>query len=144
VLLFAAEDAPHIVRHRLEGIAYAAGADFQKLDIHVITVPTLRLDRHEHQQALQATVAGLKPKLLVLDPLVRLHCIDENLVAEVAPLLAYLRTLSATTALQSPSCTTPAGASLMSAAVKRSVARPNSTPGATPISIYVATASTCI
>jgi hypothetical protein len=48
---------------------------------------------HEHQQALQATVAGLKPKLLVLDPLVLLHCIGENLVAEVAPLLAYLRTL---------------------------------------------------
>ena len=52
-----------------------------------------RLDRHEHQAALAATVGDLKPKLLVLDPLVRLHSIDENLAAEVAPLLAYLRTL---------------------------------------------------
>src|SRR5262249_23475276 len=40
-----------------------------------------------------ATVAGLKPKLLVLDPLVRLHAIDENIAAEVAPLLGYLRSL---------------------------------------------------
>ena len=93
MLLYAAEDAPHIVRQRLEGIAAAARIDFQSLDVHVITVPTLRLDRHADQQALAATVAGLRPKLLVLDPLVRLHAIDENLVAEVAPLLAYLRTL---------------------------------------------------
>jgi hypothetical protein len=93
VLLFAAEDALHIVRARLEGIAHAAAADFESLDIHVITVPVLRLDHQEHQQALQATVAELKPTLLVLDPLVRLHAIDENVAAEVAPLLAYLRRL---------------------------------------------------
>ena len=93
VLLFAAEDAPQVIRQRLEGIAQAAQAEFENLDIHVITAPVLRLDRQEHQQALQATVAYLKPKLLVLDPLVRLHAIDENIAAEVAPLLAYLRNL---------------------------------------------------
>jgi AAA domain len=93
VLLFAAEDAAHIVRARLEGIAAAAAVDFQNLDVHLITVPALRLDRHDHQQALAATVAQLQPKLLVLDPFVRLHCIDENVAAEVAPLLAYLRSL---------------------------------------------------
>ena len=92
VLLFAAEDT-HILRQRLEGITAAAGADFHSLDVHLITVPTLRLDHPEQQRALHATVAGLKPKLLVLDPLVRLHGIDENLAAEVAPLLGYLRSL---------------------------------------------------
>jgi RecA-family ATPase len=93
VLLFAAEDALHIVRARLEGIAHAAGVDFDSLDIHVITVPVLRLDHQDHQQALQATIAELKPVFLVLDPLVRLHAIDENVAAEVAPLQAYLRRL---------------------------------------------------
>jgi len=93
VLLFAAEDAPQVIRQRLEGIAQAAQAEFESLDIHVITAPVLRLDRQEHQQALQATVAYLKPKLLILDPLVRLHAIDENVAAEVVPLLAYLRNL---------------------------------------------------
>src|SRR5215467_14839789 len=88
VLLFAAEDAAHIVRQRLEGIAAAAAVDFQSLEVHLIIVPTLRLDHHEHQAALAATVGDLKPKLLVLDPLVRLHSIDENVAAEVAPLLA--------------------------------------------------------
>jgi hypothetical protein len=93
VLLYAAEDAAAIVRQRLEGISQAASVDFETLDIHVITVPTLRLDRAEHCHALRATVAQLRPALLILDPFVRLHAIDENLAGEVAPLLAYLRSL---------------------------------------------------
>lgn len=93
VLLYAAEDAAPIVRQRLEGIAYAAGVDFPALDVHVITAPLLRLDRSQHCKALRATVAALRPKLLVLDPFVRLHAIDENAAGEVAPLLAFLRSI---------------------------------------------------
>jgi hypothetical protein len=93
VLLFAAEDDALVVRRRLEGIAAVADVDFENLDVHLITVPALRLDRHDDRQALAATVALLQPKLLVLDPFVRLHCIDENAAADVAPLLAYLRQL---------------------------------------------------
>ncbi|MEK7370589.1 MAG: AAA family ATPase [candidate division NC10 bacterium] len=93
VLLFAAEDALPVVRRRLEGIARAAGVAFDPLDIHVITTPVVRLDLEDDRQRLQATVAALRPTLLILDPFVRLHRIDENAVAEVAPLLAYLRQL---------------------------------------------------
>src|ERR1700739_1949483 len=91
VLLFVAEADAIVERRRLEGIAAVAGVDFETLDVHLITVPTLRLDRNDDRQALAATVACLRPKLLVLDPFVRLHCVDENAAAEVAPLLAYLR-----------------------------------------------------
>lgn len=63
------------------------------LPIHVITAPSLRLDLVEDRQQLQATVAAVRPILLVLDPFVRLHRIDENASSEVAPLLAYLRDL---------------------------------------------------
>ena len=93
VLLFAAEDALHTVRQRLEGIARAAGVAFAELDIHVITATTVRLDLPEHRARLHDTVAALRPRLLVLDPFVRLHRIDENAASEVAPLLAYLREL---------------------------------------------------
>lgn len=93
VLLFAAEDALHVVRQRLAGIAVAAGRALADLDIHVITAPTVRLDVEPDRDALAATIAALKPKLLVLDPFVRLHRIDENISGEVAPLLAYLREL---------------------------------------------------
>jgi RecA-family ATPase len=93
VLLFAAEDALHVVRQRLAGIARAAGRVLDDLDIHVITAPSVRLDIELDRDALTATVAALRPTLLVLDPFVRLHRIDENLSGEVAPLLAYLREL---------------------------------------------------
>jgi hypothetical protein len=93
VLLYAAEDALHIVRRRLEGICAAASCCLQELDLQVITAPTLRLDLPADRDRLQHTVERFKPRLLILDPFVRLHRIDENLSGEVAPLLAYLREL---------------------------------------------------
>ena len=93
VLLYAAEDALDVVRRRLEGICRAAGVDLATLDVQVITAPTLRLDCEHDRERLAETVAALCPRLLVLDPFVRLHRIDENVSGEVAPLLAYLRDL---------------------------------------------------
>jgi hypothetical protein len=93
VLLYAAEDALATVRRRLEGIAAAAGVELADLDIQVITAPTLRLDLDADRRSLALTVAKLQPRLLILDPFVRLHRIDENASGEVAPLLAYLREL---------------------------------------------------
>ncbi len=91
VLMFAAEDAGHLVRKRLHGIARAAGARFETLDIAVIDVPTLRLDHPDDRRRLQQTVQRIVPRLLILDPLVRLHGVDENAVADVAPILGFLR-----------------------------------------------------
>ncbi len=93
VLLFAAEDAPHIVRDRLDGICHAAGVNLADIDIQVITAPSVRLDLEVDRKNLAETVAMLQPRLLILDPFVRLHHIDENVSGEVAPLLAYLREL---------------------------------------------------
>lgn len=93
VLLFAAEDAPSVVRQRLEGICAATGIKLGDLDLQVITAPTLRLDVELDRNRLDDTVRALRPALLVLDPFVRLHRIDENVSAEVAPLLDYLRGL---------------------------------------------------
>jgi hypothetical protein len=59
----------------------------------VITAPTLRLDRDPHRRQLQETAQRIQPRLLLLDPLVRLHGIDENSSSEVAELLAYIREL---------------------------------------------------
>ena len=93
VLLYAAEDALHIVRQRLHGICVAAGCRLADLDLQVITAPTLRLDLPADRAALESTIAELRPRLLILDPFVRLHRIDENASGEVAPLLAHLREL---------------------------------------------------
>jgi hypothetical protein len=93
VLLYAAEDALDIVRRRLEGICAAAGLRLADLDVQVITAPSVRLDVDLDRRSLAETVAALQPRLLILDPFVRLHRIDENASGEVAPLLAYLREL---------------------------------------------------
>lgn len=93
VLLFAAEDALHIVRQRLDGICRAAGTALADLDVQVVTAPSVRLDLEQDRKALMETVADLQPRLLILDPFVRLHRVDENVSGEVAPLLAFLREL---------------------------------------------------
>ena len=93
VLLNPAEDALHVVRRRLEGICAAAGIGLAGLDVQVITAPSLRLDLEADRGRLDETVARLKPRLLVLDPFVRLHRIDENVSGDVAPLLAFPREL---------------------------------------------------
>ncbi len=93
VLYFAAEDALHIVRSRLDGICAAAQIDLKSLKLQLITSHSLRLDLPEDVGRLERTIAALKPKLLILDPFVRLHRIDENNSGEVAPILAGLRRL---------------------------------------------------
>ena len=55
--------------------------------------PALRLDRELHRVQLREAAQRLRPRLLLLDPLVRLHGLDENNASEVAGLLAYLREL---------------------------------------------------
>jgi len=93
VLLYPAEDALSIVRRRLEGICAAQELSLEKLPIYLITAPVLRLDSETDRKRLCNTVEKLHPKLLVLDPFVRLHSIDENASSEVAKLLSHLRAL---------------------------------------------------
>ena len=93
VLLFAAEDSLSVVRQRLVGIAAAAGFALEDLDIQVIVAPVVRLDVELDRTRLEDTVRALRPTLLILDPFVRLHRIDENVSSEVAPLLDFLRGL---------------------------------------------------
>ena len=77
VVLYMAEDAAPVVKARLTGICRARGLELACAPIHVITIPVLRLDRGRDQARLRAAVRRLAPRLLVLDPFVRLHRIDE-------------------------------------------------------------------
>lgn len=93
VLLFPAEDSLAVVRQRLEGICSAAGVDFPSLPVEVITAPTLRLDAPKDRERLSNTVQARRSRLLILDPLIRLHRVDENDASQIAGLLSYLRQL---------------------------------------------------
>ena len=93
VLLYPAEDQLSDVRRRLEGICAAADRKLDQLEIDVITAERLWLDHEVDRRRLALTVETHKPVLLILDPFIRLHRIDENAANEVAPLLAFLRQL---------------------------------------------------
>lgn len=93
VLLYAAEDSAAALRARIESLARVRGVSFDHLDVRVITADSLRLDRPEDQDRLEATLDFHHPVLLILDPLVRVHSIDENVAGQVAALLGYLRSL---------------------------------------------------
>src|ERR1035438_9116711 len=63
------------------------------LPVQVITAPSLRLDTATDRLRLSPTVQAQHPVLLVLDPLIRLHRVDENDATQIAALLSYLREL---------------------------------------------------
>ena len=92
-LVYLAEDALPVVRERFAGMARHRRLDLAAVEVHVITAPVLRLDRDPDRARLRETTRRLRPRLLLLDPLVRLHGIDENHAGEVAELLAYFRSL---------------------------------------------------
>jgi len=93
VLVYAAEDAPEHVQQRLRGIAAARGLDLRALQIRLILAPSLRLDTARDRARLRNTLDQERPRLLILDPLVRLHQADENSAAEMSALLGELRAL---------------------------------------------------
>lgn len=93
VMLYMAEDAAPIVKSRLLGICRHRRMKLDDLPIDVITASSLRIDRERDQLRLVRTVRHAKPRLLVLDPFVRLHRVDENDAGAVSGVLGYLRTL---------------------------------------------------
>lgn len=93
-VVYLAEDALHGVRHRVAQLCLHRGLALAGLDLHVVTAPSLRLDLERDRRALAATLAVLQPQLLVLDPLVRLHRLDENSAADISGLLGFLRELN--------------------------------------------------
>jgi hypothetical protein len=92
-LVYLAEDSLQDVRRRTEALTRHRGLALGDLDLHVITSSSLRLDLAPYRARLFRTVERIRPRLLVLDPLVRLHSRDENSATEIAELLSYLRAL---------------------------------------------------
>lgn len=93
VLLFPAEDDPRAIRERIESICLGQRVPFEGLPIHVITADALRLDDPSHREQLEELLEHLRPKFLILDPLVRVHSGVESYVGHMAELFRYLRSL---------------------------------------------------
>jgi hypothetical protein len=91
VLIYLAEDALPAVRSRVHAICLHRNLNIQDLPLFAITSPCLRLDLAGDQGRLHQTLQRVQPRLLLLDPLIRLHRLDENSSADISKLLGYLR-----------------------------------------------------
>ncbi|MBN1444376.1 MAG: AAA family ATPase, partial [Planctomycetes bacterium] len=98
-LVYLAEDSLPHVRSRIEALCRHRAIDIHDLELVVITEPTLQLDTRSDQDRLRSTIARLQPRILLLDPLVRLHSGDENDSRDVSRLLGFFRDLERTFAL---------------------------------------------
>lgn len=94
VLAYLAEDALPRVRERLEALCTHRHLSLDGLDVHLVDAPVIRLDSDADRSRLSEVVGRLRPRLLILDPLVRLHALDENSSGEISALLGWLRGLS--------------------------------------------------
>lgn len=92
VLVYDAENHKGHVRRRLEGICSARGVDPSTLPIRIID-ERLMLDDPTHIPKLERTITELKPVLLILDPLVRLHRGNENNSQAMSAVLGELSAL---------------------------------------------------
>jgi RecA-family ATPase len=77
VLFYGAEDAPPQLRERLLALAASRDLPLDALALGLILCEGLRLDTEPDLARLAATLERHRPRLLILDPLVRLHRIDE-------------------------------------------------------------------
>ena len=93
VLIFPAEDDPRSLRERVAGLCRGAGLELAGLPIDIITADQVLLDNPADRRKLERVIEERRPRLLVLDPLVRLHSGAESYVGHVAELFGYLRIL---------------------------------------------------
>jgi hypothetical protein len=92
-LVYLAEDSLPALKARISSIGRSRGIPLALMNLHVITAPRLRLDDREDRARLLETVRRQRPRLLLLDPLVRLHGVNENDAQEISELLSFLRDL---------------------------------------------------
>lgn len=92
-LIYLAEDAAYVVRDRLDALCAHRRLSIDELDVRVITAPSLRLDLERDIVRLDRTLTAHRPRMLLLDPFVRLHRADENNAQDVSKILDSLRLL---------------------------------------------------
>lgn len=104
VLIYLGEDSLWALKQRLTSISQHRGLQLEELPLYTLPTPRLQLaspigryrkqqQEESDQEKLWAKVQELNPKLVLLDPLVRMSQADENSANELNEVLDYLRAL---------------------------------------------------
>jgi hypothetical protein len=92
-LVYIAEDQEPMIRARIDALCQHHTLDINSLPLHVISVPAMRLDLEHDQLRLVDTVELVRPSIVLIDPLRRIHAADENNATDMARLLSFFRAL---------------------------------------------------
>ena len=93
VLFYGAEDRESSIRERVAQLCLRRGVELGSLPLRLVRGDRVHLDSPEDRLKLERALGQHRPRLLVLDPLVRLHTGSESTAQHVAELLGYLRSL---------------------------------------------------
>jgi RecA-family ATPase len=90
-LYFAGEDAEGGFKKRIDGFAKAKGVDVNGLELYTVTEQKLLVDTPEGRAELERMLDYVKPDLLVLDNLSRIHHSNENNAILMGEIFEYLQ-----------------------------------------------------
>ena len=96
VLVASLEGGRWLATDRLEKICRHRGLEMATLPVHVMDLgqlSRLRLDDPRYMRGLKDAAQRFVPKLIILDPLVRLHGGSENSASDISALLENLRVI---------------------------------------------------
>jgi biotin operon repressor len=94
VLFYGAEDGLSALKVRFSTLAKAHRVRLESVPLYLLDVAEVRIDSPAHLSRLRRTIEKVKPRLLVLEPFVRLaRGVDENSATEVSSVLGSLRTI---------------------------------------------------
>lgn len=95
VLAYFAEDPEWVVRERLAKVCRAERLALEDLDSLMVRDASLMINVDADRRRLRETIAALRPRLVILDPFVRIVAgVDENNATQVSGVLGYLRAIS--------------------------------------------------
>lgn len=94
VVGFFAEDPKGETSRRIHRMARARGIDVPR-NLHLLNAPSIAIDSVEHQDRLLNTLTAIPDLAMVwLDPMVRLHRVNDNRAEELGPIHTFLRMLA--------------------------------------------------
>lgn len=91
VLYFPAEDRVPDIRERIEMLCRHRGIELEGLPLLLLEADRMHIDDEDDRLGLEEALEHFKPKLLVLDPFVRVHQGAENNTDHISRVLRYLR-----------------------------------------------------
>ncbi len=91
VLFIDEESSPVLLRHRLRKALAAKGLQSHTLDMHLAIGQGLCLSAEDSVASLRQLIDNLKPSLVIIDSLIRVHRAEENSATEMARVFAVIK-----------------------------------------------------